>query len=152
MSEASFNLDCIETIFQTVANLAAEQTLPRFKQRIAADNKLGEGFDPVTEADKEAERVIREYLSREFPDHGIIGEEFANTHAQSAYQWVIDPIDGTRAYISGIPLWGTLVGLLKNEKPIVGMMDQPFTKEQFFCTGEASYYCHDKTRTEIKTS
>lgn len=140
------------SLFDDLCKLAAEQTLPRFKQNTEVDNKKDGGFDPVTAADREAEKAIRAYLEAQYPDHDIVGEEFGSTDKGSDYQWVIDPVDGTRAFVSGIPLWGTLIGLLKNGVPIAGVMEQPFTKERFFCTGNASFYQHDGKQTQISTS
>ncbi len=98
---------------------------------VAIDNKEAAGFDPVTEADREAERAIRTLISDRFPDHGILGEEHGDVGLDREYVWVIDPIDGTRAFISGLPVWGTLVGLYHKGKAVMGMMDQPFTGERF---------------------
>lgn len=110
---------------------AAAETLPRFRRRGAIDNKLDAGFDPVTEADREAERAIRALICEHFPQDGILGEEFGLSNAGSGRRWVIDPIDGTRAYISGLPLWGTLVGLTEGGRAVAGMMSQPFTGELY---------------------
>ena len=123
-----------------IAAAAAAQTLPRFRQAGLVDNKLAAGFDPVTEADREAEQAIRALIRSEFPDHGIHGEEFGLENADSRHVWVIDPIDGTRAFISGLPLWGTLVGLTDGGDAVAGMMSQPFTGELFWADGEQSRY------------
>jgi myo-inositol-1(or 4)-monophosphatase len=88
-------------------------------------------FDPVTDADKTAERAMRALIEAEFPDHGILGEEYGETESRSGYQWVLDPIDGTRAFISGLPLWGVLIGLTYEGRPIVGVMDQPYIEERY---------------------
>lgn len=80
---------------------------------------------PVTKADREAEECIRTLIQKEFPDHGIIGEEFGNENPDSEYTWVIDPIDGTKAFITGCPLFTTLIGLLHNGKPMLGAIHQP---------------------------
>jgi histidinol phosphatase-like enzyme (inositol monophosphatase family) len=83
---------------------------------------------------------MRELISSEFPDHGILGEEFAPTDLDAENVWVIDPIDGTRAFISGLPVWGTLIGLTTAGRPVVGMMAQPFTGERFFGDGRSALY------------
>lgn len=119
------------TFFEAIAEAAAAETLPRFRMSVAVDNKEAAGFDPVTEADREAERAIRTLISDWFPDHGILGEEHGDVGLDREYVWVIDPIDGTRAFISGLPVWGTLVGLYHKGKAVMGMMDQPFTGERF---------------------
>lgn len=126
--------------FRQLATAAASQTLPRFRRPHQVANKLAGGFDPVTEADREAERAIRDLIGREFPDHGLLGEEFGPENLPNRHCWVIDPIDGTRAFISGLPLWGTLVGLLEDGKAVAGMMSQPFTGELFYAAGGQAHY------------
>lgn len=123
-----------------VAAAAAEQTLPRFRQSGAIVNKLDAGFDPVTEADREAEKAIRALINAEFPAHGILGEEFGAENIDAEHVWVIDPIDGTRSFISGVPLWGTLVGLTHHGDAIAGMMAQPFTGELFYANESGAHY------------
>ena len=123
-----------------IAAAAAAQTLPRFRQAAYVSNKLAGGFDPVTEADREAERAIRALIEARFPGHGVVGEEFGATNTDSDEIWVIDPIDGTRAFISGLPLWGTLVGLTVGGKAIAGMMSQPFTGETFLADRSGASY------------
>ena len=126
--------------FRRLAAAAAAETLPRFRSAGVIVNKLATGFDPVTEADKEAERAIRALISTEYPDHGILGEEHGAQNADSNHQWIIDPIDGTRAFISGIPVWGTLVGLTVDDDALAGFMSQPFTGELFYATGSEAMY------------
>lgn len=123
-----------------IAAAAAEQTLPRFRQKGDVTNKLEAGFDPVTEADREAEKAIRQLIKAEYPDHGILGEEFGVENANAEHVWVIDPIDGTRSFISGVPLWGTLVGLTHNGDAVAGMMAQPFTGELFYANDTGAHY------------
>ncbi len=123
-----------------LADAAARETLPRFRAGTAIANKHETGFDPVTEADREAETAIRALIGARFPDHGILGEEHGATGLEQEYVWVIDPIDGTRAFISGLPVWGTLIGLYRNGRAVMGLMDQPFTGERYFADPEGSYY------------
>ncbi len=125
---------------RSLARAASAETLPRFRTQGAIANKLASGFDPVTEADREAERAIRALIAESYPGHGILGEEFGGENPGSPYQWIIDPIDGTRAFISGIPVWGTLVGLTVQGEAVAGLMSQPFTGELFFATGEGARY------------
>lgn len=127
------------TFFAELAAVAAAETLPRFRQFNAVDNKYSSGFDPVTEADRAAERAIRAVIERNFPDHGILGEEYGPQNVDRSHVWVIDPVDGTRAFISGLPVWGTLVGLTIDGDAHAGMMSQPFTGELFYSDGEGSY-------------
>ena len=126
------------SFFDAIADAAAAETLPRFRIPVAIDNKHAGGFDPVTEADRAAEKAIRQLIVERYPDHGILGEEHGNIGLDRDYVWVIDPIDGTRAFISGLPVWGTLVGLYYKGRAVMGMMDQPFTGERFIAKpGEA---------------
>lgn len=119
------------------AGLAGAVALKNFRKPIAVDNKSDGGFDPVTAADRAAEKAILRALKSRFPDHALTGEEFGERDGLSAYRWIVDPIDGTRAFIMGSPLWGTLVGLLEDGKPVLGVMDQPFTGERYW-SGEAT--------------
>ena len=115
-----------------LADLAAEQILPRFRAAIGMENKSKDGgFDPVTVADREAEAAIRREIRRVYPDHGILGEEHGFEAGASPYTWVIDPIDGTRAFVLGQLHWGTLIALNDGAAPIVGVMRQPYTGETF---------------------
>jgi histidinol phosphatase-like enzyme (inositol monophosphatase family) len=95
------------------------------------ENKLDQGFDPVTIADKSIEREMRRILAERRPDDGIMGEEYDDLVGTSGLTWVLDPIDGTRAFISGTPTWGVLIGLDAGQGPILGIVDQPFTGERF---------------------
>lgn len=128
------------SFMRRLADAAARETLPRFRQSAVVSNKLEAGFDPVTEADREAEQAIRALIRAEHPGHGILGEEFGAENADSRHVWVIDPIDGTRAFISGLPLWGTLVGLTEEGDAVAGMMSQPFTGELFYADADGSHY------------
>ncbi|MBZ9655823.1 histidinol-phosphatase [Phyllobacterium lublinensis] len=128
------------SFLKRIAGVAAEQTLPRFRNISLVDNKYQTGFDPVTEADREAERAIRTLINASFPEHGILGEEFGGENLDQSHVWVIDPIDGTRAFISGIPVWGTLAGLTIDGDAVAGVMAQPFTGELFMCDGDDSWY------------
>lgn len=118
-----------------LAEAAAGETIPRFRANGNVANKDQSGFDPVTEADREAERAIRALINQTHPDHGILGEEFGPENIENRHVWVIDPIDGTRAFISGLPVWGTLVGLLEDGEAIAGLMSQPFTGELYMAAG-----------------
>lgn len=141
------------SFFDKLAAAAAKETMPRFRHKIEIENKLDEGFDPVTAADKAAERAIREVIEAEYPDHGILGEEEENKNLDSEFVWVIDPIDGTRAFITGLPVWGTLIGLYQNGRAVMGMMDQPFTGERFLCDGKSSFAkFRDGNTQTLKTS
>jgi histidinol phosphatase-like enzyme (inositol monophosphatase family) len=133
-------LDISTDFLRRIAAAAAAETLPRFRSQAAVANKLSAGFDPVTEADRQAELAIRALIEAEFPHHGILGEEHGSTNTGSRHVWVIDPIDGTRAFISGLPTWGTLVGLTEDGEAVAGMMSQPFTGELFYANASGSHY------------
>lgn len=133
-------MDVTPEFMRRIAAAAAAETLPRFRTAGAVANKKELGFDPVTEADREAERAIKALILSEFPDHSILGEEHGLENAGSRYQWVIDPIDGTRAFISGLPVWGTLVGLTVDGDAVAGLMSQPFTGELFYATESGAHY------------
>ena len=123
------------------ADLAGNAILPHFRRRIKIDNKAAEGgFDPVTAADRAAERVISKALAERWPDHGLEGEEYGHRNPDAKMRWIIDPIDGTRAFILGMPIWGTLIGLMNGDAPVIGLMDQPFTRERFWSGEKASYF------------
>ena len=120
-------------LFSEIERISHRTTVPSFRAGISVDNKRaeGDGYDPVTEADRTCEREIRALIETHFPDDGIIGEEYGTVRADAPYVWVIDPIDGTRAYVAGVPLWGTLVGIMTGGKPVGGFAGQPFIGERF---------------------
>ena len=119
-----------------LGDAATETILPFFRTAIGTEDKnKGGRYDPVTEADRAAEVAMRRMIERQFPDHGIVGEEFGAKNADAEYVWVLDPIDGTKAFISGLPTWGVLIGLLHKGRPCYGMMVQPFTQERFVGDG-----------------
>src|ERR1700742_1821525 len=111
---------------------AAVAILPLFRSEHGLIDKGGsKGFDPVTEADKGAERAIRALISQRYPDHGVIGEEYGEDRPDAEFVWVLDPVDGTRAFICGLPLWTTLIGLRHNGTPVLGSIGQSFIGELF---------------------
>jgi myo-inositol-1(or 4)-monophosphatase len=115
-----------------LATASGETILPFFRTSLSIDNKsTGHDFDPVTEADRAAEAVMRRLIKANFPQHGIVGEEFGNEREDAEYVWVLDPIDGTKSFIAGFPIWGTLIALLHKGTPVFGMMHQPFIGERF---------------------
>jgi len=123
-----------------LASVSGHTILPFFRTALAVENKQAGGFDPVTAADRAAEQAMRTLISRTFPDHGILGEEYGAERTDAEYVWVLDPIDGTKSFISGMPAWGTLIGLMRFGEPVFGMMHQPFIGERFTGDGGAAHY------------
>jgi myo-inositol-1(or 4)-monophosphatase len=123
-----------------LASVAGETIRPFFRTALGAENKSAAGFDPVTAADRAAEVAMRTLIKTSFPEHGIIGEELGAERPDAEYVWVLDPIDGTKSFICGMPAWGTLIALTRRGNPIYGMMHQPFTREHFTGDGSAARY------------
>jgi len=124
-----------------LATASGETILPFFRTSLSIDNKSAHNdFDPVTEADRAAEAVMRRLIKANFPQHGIVGEEFGNEQENAEYVWVLDPIDGTKSFISGFPIWGTLIALLHRTMPVFGMMHQPFIGERFSGDNGSAHY------------
>jgi myo-inositol-1(or 4)-monophosphatase len=120
-----------------LAQVSGDLILPFFRSSIGAEDKSRGGvFDPVTEADRGAEAAMRRLITQTFPAHGVVGEEYGVERADAEYVWVLDPIDGTKSFISGLPTWGTLIGLMQRGRPVYGMMAQPFTRERYSGDGK----------------
>ena len=134
-----------------LADAASQAIMPHFRARTAVENKAGAGFDPVTVADRDAEAAMRKLIAARFPEHGVVGEEYGEDRAGADMVWVLDPIDGTRAFISGLPVWGTLIGLKEGGRPILGMMVQPFTGERFSGDGKTAWYTGAGGKTTLRT-
>jgi myo-inositol-1(or 4)-monophosphatase len=127
-----------------LATTSGETIRPFFRTSLSIDNKStgqeGREFDPVTEADRAAEAVMRRLIKANFPQHGIVGEEFGNEREDAEYVWVLDPIDGTKSFIAGFPIWGTLIALLHRGTPVYGMMHQPYIGERFSGDSGSAHY------------
>jgi myo-inositol-1(or 4)-monophosphatase len=141
---------------QGVLEQAGDIALSYFRAPLSIDNKnSGAEFDPVTKADREVEAFIRTRLGEKTPEFGITGEEQGiaepNGPGNAEIHWVIDPIDGTRAFISGFPTWGILLGLTEGERCLAGLMHQPFTGETFLSDGRSSWMTLNQQRTELRT-
>ena len=108
---------------------AAAVTLPAFREDAPVESKGSNGFDPVTEADRGAEAAIRRLIAERFPDHGVVGEEYGADRPDAEHVWVVDPIDGTRAFVAGLPLWTTLIALRFQGSPVLGVIGQPYLRE-----------------------
>jgi histidinol phosphatase-like enzyme (inositol monophosphatase family) len=136
------------SVAEALADAAAERSLPLFRRPgLASDNKSTTGFDPVTEADRDAESAMRAVLRKLRPQDGILGEEHGPKAGSSGLTWVLDPIDGTRAFMSGAPTWGTLIAVNAGSAPVLGIIDQPYTRERFIgAFGAARFRRDDETR------
>lgn len=125
--------EALLTFAHGLADRSGAVILPHFRNLQGVEDKSGSGyFDPVTAADRAAEQVIRSEVAANWPNHDVVGEEFGGEATGAEYCWLIDPIDGTRPFVLGLPVWGTLIGLLRHGTPYLGLMDQPFTGERFW--------------------
>ncbi len=130
-----------EAFVDRLAGVSGEAILPFFRSAIGVEDKgRGAAFDPVTAADRAGEAAMRRLIAETFPGHGIVGEEYGIERDEAEFVWVLDPIDGTRAFITGLLAWGTLIGLLRAGNPAYGLMHQPFTRERFWGDGGSARY------------
>jgi len=139
-----------ESFAVELAREAARVTLPFFRSDLGHEDKGGAaGFDPVTEADRQAEAAIRRLIAARYPDHGVIGEEYGEDRPDAEHVWVLDPIDGTRAFISGLPLWTTLIALRAEGRPSVGVIAQPYLDEIFLGGPNGALLLRGETETPL---
>ena len=149
----SGTIDDLAAFAARLADAARAETLPRFRANAEIHNKAGVLFDPVTDADREAERAVRRIINAVHPGHGIIGEEFGKENDAAEWRWVLDPVDGTRAFICGVASWATLIALERNGAPALGLIDQPFTDERWIGRrGAATAYVRAGARRDCRTS
>jgi len=139
MNASPISVAELEEFALELARLAGSIALANFRRNLDITNKDETGFDPVTNADRAIEQVLRTTILERYPGHGIVGEEEGHTPSLSPYTWYVDPIDGTRAFMMGSPLWGTLVGLTVDSAPLFGLMVQPFLEEVFLGSPDASW-------------
>lgn len=126
------DLDRMMRFAERLADAARAETLPRWRTGCAAaDKNEGGAWDPVTEADRAAEMAMRRLIEAEFPDHGIQGEEYGEKPGQGHWSWSLDPIDGTRSFVCGLPSWTTLIALLEDGRPVLGIIDAPALDERY---------------------
>jgi len=157
-AEDDFREFCV--FAERLADAARAQTLPRFRAGVAVSNKAGIWFDPVTDADQEAERQLRRMIGAVYPQHGVIGEEFGSERMEAEFRWVLDPVDGTRAFVCGATTWATLIALERAGKPLIGVIDQPYTDERWigagcqtrFQRGETSAVCRVSGLQSLKSA
>lgn len=136
-----------------LADAAREAILPLFRSaETVAENKLDAGYDPVTEADRAAERAMRQLIEAERPQDGIQGEEYGVKQTESGLVWYLDPIDGTRAFVAGLTSWTTLIGLAVEDRPMLGVIDQPWLDERYFGVGGEAWLEARGVRTPLKAS
>ena len=147
MSLSAEQIGEFQAFAEQLADAAALAIQPYFRASLEVEDKGGRLYDPVTVADKAAEDAMRELIQARFPEHGILGEEAGVAVGSSPLTWVLDPIDGTRAFITGLPLWGTLIALNDGTRPVVGVMNQPFTGERFVGTPAGAW----RSGTPLKT-
>ena len=134
-----------------LATLAGDSILPQFRRPLDVGNKkAGTGYDPVTEADRAAERAMREEIHERYPTHGVLGEEFGLEEGDGL-TWVLDPIDGTRGFVMGLLHWGTLVALFDGQRPVVGAIRQPVLDETFAGDGTTAVYTRGPARRALAT-
>jgi inositol-phosphate phosphatase / L-galactose 1-phosphate phosphatase / histidinol-phosphatase len=123
------DLDAFLTLALRLADAAGAEIRPYFRRPLVVDDKPD--LTPVTAADRAAEAAMRGLIEAHFPDHGIIGEEYGRVREEAEFIWVLDPIDGTKSFISGVPLFGTLIALTRDRRPILGIIDQPISRERW---------------------
>lgn len=144
--------DEFDTFAHRLADAASAATLPHFRSPLAVENKEAEAFDPVTAADRAAEMAIRDLIFSTYPDHGLHGEEFGIVPGAGTYEWVVDPIDGTRSFVSGVPLWTTIIGLRRDGVPAFGLVDQPYVGDRFWGGDGTAWTRHrDGDRRRLRT-
>ncbi len=134
-----------------LADVAKKISLKYFKQKIKIKNKLKNGFDPVTYADTKIQNQLNRAILKTFPDHSILGEE-ESFIKKSDFEWCIDPIDGTKSYIQGVPLWGTLISLSKREKTILGIVDIPALDERYIGFNHVAFKICRGKKTKLNAS
>jgi len=131
----------LKAFLDRLATVSGEVILPYFRTSLSVEDKSrGTAFDPVTAADRAAEQAMRALIGQHFPGHGIVGEEVGPDRPDADYVWYLDPIDGTKSFISGMPAWGTLIALTHGGEPVLGMMHQPFIRERFSGDGVSARY------------
>ena len=142
----------LTTFALKLAAAARAETLPRWRDGVAAEHKGDGAFDPVTDADREGERVMRALIEQHFPDHGVSGEEFGVTGGTSPFTWSLDPVDGTRSFMCRLPTWTTLIALLENGEPVLGVIDAPVLGETYVGRGGQSWLYGNENNVEVRTS
>ena len=125
-----------------LAKASAAEILPYFRRNTAIDVKAATTWDPVTEGDRAGERFIRQMIEQHYPGHAIHGEEYGIKDTGSPFKWVLDPVDGTRSFVCGMPTWATLIGLSYEDKPVIGLMNQPLVGDMFYGNPDGAWADH----------
>ena len=146
-----FKLELREFLRELVS-VAAAAAVPYFRSGLSYENKSVGVYDPVTSADRDTEEVIRRSIISRYPHHGVSGEEFPPVNPDASFQWVIDPIDGTKAFLSGLPTWATLIALCDENRPILGLMSQPIVGEYFIGGFDVTERFDDNGCSKLHTS
>jgi histidinol phosphatase-like enzyme (inositol monophosphatase family) len=147
------DIDGLDDLVSPLMTEAGDIAMRWFRKPVSVEDKGGTGgFDPVTEADRLTESYLRRELSRLFPDTEVVGEEAGVTGQSGRVRWMIDPIDGTKAYLSGLPLWGVLLGLMIDGEPVAGWCRQPYLDETFGAAGRKGWVDDARGRRPLATS
>ena len=147
MADRDDHIHAMAAFAGRLADAARAETLGRWRAGCAAEGKAGAAdFDPVTEADRGAERAMRALVEAEHPDHGIFGEEYGDRPAQGRWAWSLDPVDGTRSFICRLPTWTTLIALLEDGRPVLGLIDAPAVGERYVGWGGAAWLGEERSR------
>src|SRR5688572_14326140 len=141
----------LEDFALELAHTAGGIAQAHFRRPVTVENKSATSFDPVTNADRAIERVLRTAIVARYPDHGIVAEEEGERPGKGDYTWYIDPIDGTRAFMTGSPLWGTLIGLVRGQRVLFGLLAQPVLEEVFFGGPSGSWLIKADRRERLRT-
>ncbi len=151
--DVDVDLDAIAAVVRPLVAQAGSLALRWFRTDVVTHDKGGaHGFDPVTDADRAIENFLRTELAHRFPDHQIVGEEHGTTGPPGRARWLIDPIDGTKAFVTGVPAWGILLGLVVDDRPVAGWAHQPYLRETFEAVGGVGTFDHDGRRRPLLTS
>jgi histidinol phosphatase-like enzyme (inositol monophosphatase family) len=152
MAQVEHDIADLTEVAHALADAAGRAIQPYFRTNLTPENKDAAGFDPVTVADRAAEAAMRDVLAARRPDDGIFGEEYGKSAGTTGLTWVLDPIDGTRAFICGAPTWGCLIGLDDGTGPILGIVDQPHTGERFFGGPDGAYLTQNGAKHLLQTN
>ena len=134
-----------------LARASAGEIMAYFRRNADIDVKDGPVWDPVTEGDRAGERLIRQMIEQRYPEHGIHGEEYGVKEGRSGFTWILDPVDGTRSFVCGMPTWATLIGLNFEDRPVIGLMNQPVVGDMFYGNPAGAWHDYRGTTHPIRT-